>query len=240
MLRFLSKSFPFLLFLLLLPALRGAVPALLQEVTDRMVSEREQWAFTQLVREFDGDKVAVERLERYDPARGYEHRWQLLKLNGRTPTAAEAEEWSKRKNRPHKRPAKAVADYLDLEHARVAGETADSVNYDVPFKRSAGGLFPGEKVELNLLISKRTRAIERAQVSLDESFNVALGLAKIVDIDLDLEMPDAGKPATAEHPEKTKGTATAVVNKLGRRFEYRWSDFTRHPARESAAKEASR
>jgi hypothetical protein len=221
-------------------ALHGATPALLQEVADRMVNEREQWAFTQLVREYDGDKVAVERLERYDPARGHERRWQLLKLNGKAPTAAEVEAWSKRKNRPHKKPAKAVADYLDLDHARVANENDESINYEVPFKRSAGGLFPGEKVELSLMISKRTHAIERAQVNLDESFNVALGLAKVVDIDLDLEMPEAGKPSAANQPEKPKGSATAVVNKLGRRFEYRWSDFTRHPAKESVAKEARR
>lgn len=233
MLRLSPQLLPLLL-LSCLPVLHGAPPALLQEVADRMVNEREQWAFTQSVREFDGDRVAVERLERYDPARGHERRWQLLKINGRTPTAEEVEAWSKRKNRPHKRPAKAVADYLDLERARVQSETDESINYEVPFRRSAGGLFPGEKVELSLMISKRTHAIERAQVNVDESFNVALGLAKVVDIDLDLEMPEAGKPSAANQPEKPKGSATAVVNKLGRRFEYRWSDFTRHAATEAA------
>jgi len=231
MLRFSFKLSPFLF--CLLTALHGAAPALLQEVADRMVSEREQWAFTQLVREYNGDRVAVERLERYDPARGYEHRWQLLKLNGKTPTAEEAKQWTARKNKPHKRPEKAAVDYLDLDHAKVQNETDESISYQVPFRRSAGGLFPGDKVELTLMISKKTHEIERAQVSVDEEFKVALGLAKVIDIDLDLEMPEAGKPTTAGKPEKTTGSATAVVNKLGRRFEYRWTEFTRHAAKEA-------
>ncbi len=217
--------------LVLLPAARGAAPPLLQEVAEKLASERERWAFTQFVREFDGDKVVVERVERYDPTRGQERRWQLLKLNGKTPTADEANAWSARKNKPHKRPPKAFSEYIDLDRAKVRSENADSVSYEVPFKRSAGGLFPGEKVELTLTISKQTHEIERAQVSLDESFKVALGLAQVVDLDLDLTMPEEEKKAPAAGPaEKPQGTASAVVNKFGHRMEYRWTDFTRHEA----------
>jgi hypothetical protein len=216
-----------LFFLLLVTGLRAEVPPLLQEVADKLAKERQHWAFTQFVREFDGDRVVLERLERYDPARGQARRWQLLKLNGKTPTAAEVETWSKRKNRPPKRAPKPVAEYIDLEHARVHEENAETISYEVPFRRSAGGLFPGDKVDLTLTINKKSRAIERAQVSIDESFKVALGLAQVIDLDLDLEMPDGDAPA---HPasEKPLGSASATVNKFGKRIEYRWTEFTRH------------
>jgi len=217
-----------LLLLVLAAGLRGEVPALLQEVADNLVNEREHWAFTQFVREFDGEQVKVERLERYDPARGWERRWHLLRLNGRTPTAEEVEAWSKRKNRVRKRPPREAAEYVDLAQARVHLETAESVSYEIPFRRSAGGLFPGDKVDLTLTINKKARVLERAQIGIDESFSVALGLARVIDLDFDLVMPGASPPARAGDPaEKPRGTASAVVNKLGRRIEYQWSDFIR-------------
>lgn len=213
------------------PGLRAAVPALLQEVADKLTDERERWAFTQSVREFKGDQVVEERLERFDPARGEERRWQLLKLNGRAPTSDEVEAWSHRKNRARKHSPKAATEFVDLEQARVREESAETISYEVPFRRIAGGLFPGDKVALTLTINKKTHAIERAQVSLDESFKVAFGLAEVIDVDLDLAMPGAEQPgppgATAENP---RGSASAVVNKFGHRVEYRWTDFTRHEA----------
>jgi hypothetical protein len=227
------RKFPcLLLFLFLLSGLRAAAPALLQEIAEKLVNERQRWAFTQLVREFDGDKVVVERLERFDPALGQDRRWQLLKLNGRTPSPKEAEDWSQRKNHARRRQPKPFSEYVDLDHARVTNETEQHVTYAVPFRRSAGGLFPGEKVELSLTVNKQSHDIERAQVGIDEKFNVALGLAEVVDLDLDLALPaEGGKPAAAAgQEEKPQGTATAVVNKFGKRFEYRWSDFTRHEA----------
>jgi hypothetical protein len=235
--------------LLSVPALRATVPPLLQEVAATLVDERQRWAFTQHVREFDGDKVAVERVESFDLARGEQNRWLLLELNGRKPTPEEVEKWSQKKNKSRKRPSKDVNEYVDLEKARVREENAATVSYEVPFRRSAGGLFPGEKVELTLTINKQTRALERAQVNIDESFKVALGLAQVVDIDLDLEIPDAAdkpkksgateKSAPAAKPAeagKPLGTASAVVNKFGKRFEYRWSDFKRHDSVPVAAR----
>jgi hypothetical protein len=214
------------------PGLRGAaVPPLLQEVAEKLTDERQRWAFTQSVKEFEGDRVVEERLERFDLSRGQERRWELLKLNGRTPTREEVEAWSHRKNKVHKRPPKSATEYVDLEHARVREENGESISYEVPFRRAAGGLFPGEKVDLTLTINKKTHGIERAQVSLDESFKVAFGLAQVVDLDLDLAMPDGGQsPQPDAAADKAQGNASAVVNKFGRRIEYHWSDFVRHEA----------
>jgi len=243
-----QRLFSLFLLLILGPGLRATVPPLLQEVASTLVDERQRWAFTQHVREFSGDKVVTDRVESFDLARGDEKRWLLLKINGRTPTAEEVEKWSQKKNKSRKRPAKDVNEYVDLEQARVREENAATISYQIPFRRAAGGLFPGEKVELTLTINKQSHALERAQVSIDESFKVALGLAQVVDIDLDLEMPNkdgAGKAAGAEKPSvagrsaetgKPQGTASAVVNKFGRRFEYQWSDFKRHDSPPVAAR----
>lgn len=214
--------FPALL-LSLVPLAATAVdaPPLLTEVADKMADERQHWAFTQFARETKGDKV-IERLERYDPSRGDAHRWELLKLNGHTPTAQESEEWSRKKNRTRGKAPKTLEDYADLSQARVKSEDADSVTYEIPLRSSAGGLFPGNKIGLTLTVNKETKEIERARAGITEPFKIALGLAKVIDLDLDLEMEDEG--AKADQPQ---GTATAVVNKLGKRVEYHWSDFKR-------------
>lgn len=210
-----------LLSCLSLPLLAAEAPPLLAEVAEKMADERQHWAFTQLARETKGDEV-VERLERYDPSRGDAQRWSLLKLNGRAPTAQEAEEWSRKKNRSRGKAPKTLEDYADLSQARVKSEDKDSVTYDIPLRSSAGGLFPGNKISLSLTVNKGTKEIERAQAGIAEPFKVALGLGRVIDLDLDLEMEDEGAKA-----DKPQGTASAIVNKLGKRVEYHWTEFTR-------------
>src|SRR6188768_1573192 len=81
-------------------ALARVEPAeLLRQVADNWLAERNRWAFTQVVREFDGKELKQERRERYDPSRGYAARWQLLSINGRAPTLEEVTEWRTRKNK---------------------------------------------------------------------------------------------------------------------------------------------
>jgi hypothetical protein len=198
-------------------------PRLLVQVADKMADERQNWAFTQLARETSSNGDVLERLERYDPSRGHEHRWELLKLNGRKPTPQEIADWDKRKNHSRSKPPKTLEDYADLSQARVKSEDKDTVTYELPLRSSAGGLFPGNKVSLTLTVNKESKEIEHAKAGIDGPFKVALGLAKVIDLDLDLEVQDDGNKAA----EKPKGTASAVVNKMGKQIEYHWSDFTR-------------
>ncbi len=224
------RSLLFLLPLTLpLSVLAADGPPLLQEVADKMADQRQNWAFTQLARETAGNGEVTERLERYDPSRGNAHRWELLKLNGRTPTAQEVEDWSKRKNKTRSRAPKTLEDYADLSQARVKSEDRDTVTYEVPLRSAAGGLFPGNKIGLTLTVNKESKEIERARAGIEGPFKVALGLAKVIDLDLDIEVPDDASAAAtpAKGTDKPKGTATAVVNKLGKQIEYHWSDFTR-------------
>src|SRR5205085_1585283 len=119
-------------------ALRAAVegPPLLAEAMTKWSAEMDEWAFTQVVRTFDNDKVKLERRERYDPSRPDNQRWELLEIDGKAPTAEQREYWEKRKNRKAKRrPDKAVEDYFDFAHATVSKETPEKVTYSVPLRR---------------------------------------------------------------------------------------------------------
>lgn len=224
----LSILFLFLASSTLLPA---AVSPILRDVATHWIEERQEWGFTQLVRETDRDGVTHERLENFDLSRGYERRWQLLKLDGRVPSADEVEQWSMKKNRGKKKDLKSWFEYVDLENARVSGHTDRTIAYEVPLKRIAGGLFPGDKVTVQLTIDRETHAIEHAEVRVDEPFNVALGLAEVVDIDAHVDIPPepkSGEPRNYAAEENPSGQVSATVNRIGgKRFEYTWTEFRR-------------
>lgn len=218
-----------LLLLLLAGPLRAEVPALLREVAERWTDERARWTFTQLVKEYDGQKVAEERVEHYDVSRGENRRWELVSINGQKPTTEQEAAWSKRKNRPRFFAVRPLGEYLDLANARTVKEDEHSVSYELPLSRSVAWLLPGEKISLVVTIDKQTRSLERGRVELGGPFSIALGLAKVIDLDVDLELPTEEESAAA-NAAQAKGSGYAVVNKLGRRIEYTWTDFVRVPA----------
>jgi hypothetical protein len=199
--------------------------AILRQVADNWLDERDRWAFTQLVREYDGDSVKQERVERYDPSKGYANRWQLISIDGKPATPQQWEEWNHRKNKKHRRPKPSVSENFDFADAKVVKETAQTIRYELPLRSSVEWLFPINKVELLVTINKTGPALEQVQAKISEPFRVALGLARVLDIDLDLQMepPPTVDPAGA----KPSGTAHAVVTKFGDRVEYFWSNFKR-------------
>jgi hypothetical protein len=199
--------------------------ALLQQVAGNWLNERDRWSFTQLVREFDGKELKQERLERYDPSHGSAMRWQLISVNGQPPTQKERAEWSARKNKKQRREKKALAENFDFANAKITEETGQIIRYELPLRSTVEWLFPISKVELLITINKTGPALEQVQARISEPFRVALGLARILDIDLDVQMepPPMADPAEA----KPTGTAHAVVTKFGDRVEYFWSEFKR-------------
>lgn len=215
---------------------RAADATLLQQVAQAWLGESNRWAFTQLVREYegrDGKEPKQERLERYDPSQRYISRWRLISINGRAPTPEEWADWSKRKNKKHRRGSSSVEGNFDFASARVTEETPSLVRYELPLRNNVEWLFPVNKVELVVTINKSGPALEEVRARISEPFRVALGLARILDIDLDLQM-QAPEQAAAVNPAEAKpsGTARAVVTKLGGRVEYFWSNFQRvtpHP-----------
>lgn len=210
--------------------------SLLRQVAQAWLDERDRWAFTQFVREYDGDEVKQERIERYDPSRGYAKRWELISINGQPPTEKEWAEWNRRKNKKPRRGRPEIAERFDFANARVTEETPETVRYLLPLRSGVEWLFPVSKVELLITINKtgEAPALEQVQARISEPMKVALGLARILDIDLDVQMEPPPTPDPAE--AKPTGTAQAVVTKFGERVEYVWSDFTRvEPAAPAAA-----
>jgi hypothetical protein len=214
----------------LVPDARAGAPPLLEDAVKKWVTGTDEWAFTQRVRTYDeGDKLKLERLERYDPSRPDSHRWELLEIDGKPPTEAHRNQWQHRKNRKPRKPSdKVLNDYFDFEHATVAAETAEAVRYDVPVRKEAVRLLPVEKFAVQLTVNKKTRLIEQVVAGLRSPIRIALGMARITDVDLDVRFDpivhdfsdDDDDPST-----KASGTAHVVLFKMGDRAEYSWSDF---------------
>lgn len=217
-----------LLFVLFAAASTASAPdstSILAEAVERWEKERHRWAFTQHVREWDGDRLVTERVERYDPNRGVANRWRLLEVDGREATAAERRALERKKNRPPRHSPKPIGSHVDLARARVLSDDATHVSYEVPMRPGNDWIVPTSHIELVVTLNKETRSVERARVGIDGPFKVALGLARVLELELDLTMP-ADDSDRAE-PAEPEGTAQAVVNRFGRRIEYSWSDFTR-------------
>jgi len=210
-------------------ALAARADDILRDAVSRWLDERDNWAFTQVAREYDGGKLKRERVERFDPSRPDRERWELRQLNGREPTPQERAELTDRKNKKRRKHTAAIADYFDFERALFAGGDRQVVRYELPLRSSAEWLFPVDKVTLVLTIDKATRAVTRVQAKIDEPFRVALGVARVLDVQLDVatELPPPDAPTADPAAAKPSGTARAVVTKFGNRIEYEWSDFRR-------------
>lgn len=226
----------FLLILWLLPwsFAAGETPVLLSQAVEKWMGERDNWAFTLRVKEYAGGRVKEERSERYDPSVAGIDRWQLLEVDGKPPTEERRTEWQKRKTKKRKAPGKPLDQYLEFENAKIVKETERTVSYHVPLRNNNSWLFPVDKVELKVTVNRTTLAIEDVVAGIEEPFKVALGLARVLDVDFDVQINAAEPGERPPDPSEAKpdGTAKVVVNKLGERIEYAWSDFKRvtpHP-----------
>jgi hypothetical protein len=225
-----------ILVLLIFPCVptRAQTPPLLRKAVVRWLGERDNWAFTLHVREFDGGNVKEERVERYDPSKPGIGRWQLMSVDDKPPGDERRADWQKRKTKKRKNPGKPLDDYLEFEHATVLKDSEKTICYHVPLRNNSSWLFPVDKVELRVTVDKNSFAIEDVSARIDEPFKVALGLARVLDVDLDMQMNPSEIRETATDPALAKpdGTAKVVVNRFGQRIEYTWSDFKRvtpHP-----------
>lgn len=212
----------------------AAPPRLLDQAAEKWMGERDNWAFTMLVREFEGGVLKEERQERYDPAKPGAARWALLSVNGSPPTEKRLAEWQKRKTKKRPNPGKPLNQYLDFEKSTVVIESDRVVRYNVPLRSNNRWLFPLDKVVVWVTVNKAAVAIEEVRAEIEEPFKVALGIARVMDVEFDLQMNPSEQEGAQNNPASAKpdGTARAVVNKMGERIEYAWSDFNRvtpHP-----------
>jgi hypothetical protein len=192
---------------------------------------RQDLAFTQRTRAFNPDHTTrYERVERYDPSLPDDQRWRLLEVNGKPPTEAERRDIEVKRNRkPRKRAGNPPASYLDLENARLARETERVAHFEVGIKPEAARLVALDKLVIQVAVDKATGTIDHISADLREPMRVALGLARVIDVDLDVhfeEPADGPPPAT----EVTSGsTARVMMSKLGDPTEFSWSDFKEVP-----------
>lgn len=227
------------LFAALVPGvLPAAVPPLLQEAVDHWTSGKKEIALTQRTRILNDDgSVNEERLERYDPSLPDAQRWHLLEVDGKPPTDKQRNNIEFRKNRkPRKRANKGPADLLDLAQATVHAEAAQAVTYAVAVRPEAARLVQTEKLVLMITVGRESHTIERITAGLRDPMRVALGLAKVTDVDFDLEFDFAPPTGNASSPsaearapngDQPSGTARVALSKLGQQMEFEWSDFKR-------------
>jgi len=216
---------------LLAGQLQAAVPPLLNAALENWAEGKDDWAFTQRARTFDDSgKLKDERLERYDPSLPDSRRWHLLEFNGLPPTDKQREQCQDRKNRKSRKHAnKPIKDILDLENARLVAETPRASIYAIALRPESARLVQVEKLTVEVTVNKEHRTIERVTVGLKEPARVALGLAKIIDVDLDVHFEPSNSSAGTKDDDdvQPKGDAKVTLFKLGDRAEYAWSDFKR-------------
>jgi hypothetical protein len=205
----------------------AATPQLLEEAVQHWLGERDRWAFTQRAIEYEGD-VSHERLERYDPSRPANQRWELIAIDGKPPTPEQREKWAEKKfKRHHRRVDTPIGDFFDFDEAKVVAETPKLVRYEVPLRKDKNWLFPVSKVGVRVTINKETRALEHLTAHVREPFKVLLGIARVTGGDLDLDFlhfdPEDAQPSAT----KPTGSAHVTVSKMGERVDFTWSDFKR-------------
>ena len=111
------------------------VPPLLRAALHQLYLENARLAFT---------RTTAATVEQFDPSQPPDREWLLVQLHGHAPTPAELADWKKRAARRPTRPALNLADFLDLDHARVQETTPEHTDFFVglrPERHRAAGLY---------------------------------------------------------------------------------------------------
>lgn len=115
-------------------------------------------------------------------------------------------------------------------------EAAQAVTYAVAVRPEAARLVQTEKLVLMITVGRKSHTIERITAGLRDPMRVALGLAKVTNVDFDLAFDFAPPSGNASSPsaetraansEQPSGTARVALSKLGQQMEFEWSDFKR-------------
>jgi hypothetical protein len=200
---------------------------MLRQAIQSWLGERDHWAFTQRAVEYESDHPH-ERLERYDPSKSGNARWELLSIDGRPPTAEQRAAWEKRKFKKTRHRFDApIGDYFDFDDARILDQTPANVRFQVPLRPDKNWLFPTDKVDVRVTINKSTRALEHLTAHVREPFKVFLGLARVTNGELDLDFLRFDDVGGSPSDVRPAGNAHVSVSKFGERVDFTWSDFKR-------------
>ena len=230
------------------PALTAApeVPPLLLDALDKIAANFDRWAYTETQMLTDEHGVPQpETVLRFDPSKPYAEQYQVLKFKGKPPTEKVVKEFRKRGEKRGEKFAKQEAEgkapgselprfgfnggtaSIDLAHAFVTAENADSVTYEVPLRNDGHGTLPVEKFQLFARVNRTTHAFENVALRVRSAFRVKLVVTvKSGEASIDFA------PVVPPHdpvPVRMNGDATATVLflKFGGGFELKRTEFAR-------------
>jgi hypothetical protein len=210
--------------------LNAQTPPLLAKAIQRWSAGQGDVAFTQQTRYFQDDgQVKEERVERYDPSLPDNRRWTLVEVDGRPATDAQRKKWETRKNgKPRRKLDESPSKYLDLEDAKLIGETDRLARFRILLRPEAQRLLEVDDIDVVLTVDKQSESIAVVGAALREPMRVLLGLARITDLDVNVRIVpvDEGSPDSPDEVE-SGSTARVTISRLGRPVEYNWSDFKR-------------
>jgi len=222
--------FILILYSVLSQGARAEAPPLLAKAFEQWAAGREDLAFTQQTRFFfDDGKVRAARVERYDPSLPDSLRWRLIEVDGRLATDEQRKKWETWKNgKPRKKVVKSPAEYLDLDHATLVDETPTSARFEIGLRPEQARLLAVEKIAVVITVDKERISIAHIEATLLQPIRVLLGLARITDLDIDVDIEPVAEDSAQKTGDVHAGsTAHVTMSKLGFPMEYNWSDFNR-------------
>jgi hypothetical protein len=219
--------------------LRAAVPELLDAALQKIAADHDRWAYTQeVVEKDDKGKVMSEAVVRFDPSKPYEQQFTPVSVNGKPPSDHQIRKYRRQGEKRGDRLEKAeregkeptrqtLGELMDIGHATVVEENAQSVTYEVPLKKEGNNRLPPEKFRVTARVSKQTQAFENIVVLLREPLRAAL-IVKVKSgvgrLEFETVNPKFAPALTALHGG---GTASILFVSVGRSYDVKRSDFKR-------------
>jgi hypothetical protein len=209
--------------------LRAEVPPLLEEAFRKFTENVERWAYTEtIVRTDMRGNPEGETVVRFDPSKPYAEQIQPLKIEGRTPTPAEAERFRKRRERRQQREESQTLGRLILpDQVTLLFENAETVTYEIGLRRTGNRRLPPDKFQVLVRLNKVRREFENITVRVREPFRVAL-VASVKSGRATLDFTSV----SPEHPAplgsiKAEGMGSMLLVRLTGNYELRRTDLRR-------------
>jgi hypothetical protein len=224
----------------------GEIPPLLYEALGKVARNFDRWAFTETRKATDEHGVPKgETVVRFDPSRPYAEQFQPLLIEGKRPTERQLKDFRRRGEKRGEKLAREEAAgktpgsepprfgingstaTVDLAHAVVASENADSVTFEVPLKNDGHGTLPVEKFQLFARVNRQHGTFENVALRVRSAFRVKLVVkVRSGEASVDFARVDGAHDPV---PVAVSGDASATVlfMKFGGSFDFKRTDFQR-------------
>ena len=204
------------------------IPPLLFDALTKVSQSFDRWAYTETRQVIDEHGVLrSEMILRFDPSKPYAEQYQILKVDGKPPSERQVKDYRRRGEKRGERFAKEEAEgktpgselprfglnggsaSIDLRHAVVVSDDAESVTYEVPLRNDKTATIPVEKFQLMARVGKQSRAFENVALHLRSGFRVKLVVkVKSGGANMDFSVVDPQQPPV---PTRLTGDASASL-----------------------------